>query len=82
MAFSEDLHRDADMDFKAGIEFAESKVEEIAIEFAEYVRNNSSKVQDWKLELLDNDGNISGEAKHFTNISDLFEEFLKERNND
>ena len=67
MAFSEDLHRDADMDFKAGIEFAESKVEYIAIEFADWINNNSY----WFDQL----------ARNKSDSKTLFQQFLKERNN-
>lgn len=37
MAYSDELHEYSKIDFEAGVEFAESKFEELAIEFAHYL---------------------------------------------
>ncbi len=41
MAFSDQLHIDADMDFQAGVRFAESEMKSVAMEFAEWAVYNS-----------------------------------------
>lgn len=40
MAWSEELHEYSKVDFQAGVEFAESKFEELAIEFVIYCDDN------------------------------------------
>lgn len=54
--------------FKAGVTFAESKVEDIAIEFADWINNNNY----WFDQL----------ARNKSDSKTLFQQFLKERNND
>lgn len=60
MAFSEELHKDAGLDFCKGVEYAESKIENICIEFVIFCDDNFEE------------GN--------TNFKQLFQQFLKERN--
>ena len=51
--------------FAAGVEYAESKVEDLCIEFAEWINSK----MDWNFE------------NEYKTHKELFQQFLKERNN-
>jgi len=61
-----------EIDFRAGIKFAESKIEEIAVEFAEWVaeRYTLSIYKEW----------CSLGMPTINSTKELFKRFLKERN--
>lgn len=59
--------------FKAGVEFSESKLEEMAIEFANYLEDLMGEFN-----LYDNIDKIPTKLSN----SDLFQDFLKQRNNE
>jgi hypothetical protein len=59
--------------FKAGVEFAEKEVSDIAIEFAEYILNNITLEEDPFPHFID----LSGMT---TTSKELFDEFLKRYN--
>ena len=48
MAFSEELHKDADIDFKKGVQFAETELSNLAIELIEsifdYEKESKSRI--------------------------------------
>jgi len=72
MAFSELLHSDADIDFRAGLSFAEKKLTSLMFDFVEWVSLEGFIMQDgWK--------NVMNakipESQRFS-TKQLFEQFL------
>lgn len=76
-AFSDELHQDAKLDFEKGVEFAESQLKELAIEFIEWAGNNrvSLSVKDQRNELQQ----VWYQGKNIS-AKELFQQFIKERN--
>jgi hypothetical protein len=62
--------------FKAGVEFAETQISELAVEFAEWI--NRQCMNDW--DVGDRQMWIHDNIPYYS-IKELFEIFLKERNN-
>ena len=70
---AEDLYNYSMLDFKSGVEFAEKELENLAIEFAEWLSWNC-----WRKILVENSndwGHITGNTK---TTQELFEIFKKE----
>jgi len=69
-------------DFKAGVEFAESKIEEIAIEFLDWVEKDYMRVSpcgDRYVKITNNQEDWPYNFRRITK-KELFEQFIKERN--
>ena len=60
-------------DFRAGVEFAESQLEELAIEFAEWIKENNE-------ESYDNLPTWEAWLTYKVSTNALFQQFIKERN--
>ena len=76
-----DLANSASIDFQAGIEFAESKLQGLIIEFAEWIfSKNWIQKRDYdKLKCIHN---LSTENNIELSTEQLFEMFINERSND
>ena len=74
----EDIH--IDYGARKGVEFAEEKFKELAVEFARYIRDNPKEVKDYRLTIFEESKFVSDDVKHYDNIEELFETFIKERN--
>mgnify|MGYP001767214087 CR=1 FL=1 len=72
-AFSDELHQDAKLDFEKGVEFAESQLEELAIDFAEWIKENNE-------ESYDNLPTWEAWLTYKVSTNTLFQQFIKERN--
>ena len=72
----EDIH--IDYGARKGVEFAEEKFKELAVEFARYIRGNPKEVKDYSLTIFEEGKFVSDDVKHYDNIEELFETFLKE----
>lgn len=56
------------------------RFKELAVEFARYIRSNPKEVKDYSLTIFEEGKFVSDDVKHYDNIEELFETFLKERN--
>ena len=74
----EDIH--IDYGARKGVEFAEEKFKDLAIEFTRHIRSNPKEVEDYMLTIFEEGKFVSNDVKHYDNIEELFETFIKERN--
>ena len=74
----EDIH--IDYGARKGVEFAEEKFKELTVEFARYIRSNPKEIEDYSLTIFEEGKFVSDDVKHYDNIEELFETFLKEKN--
>lgn len=74
----EDIH--IDYGARKGVEFAEEKIKDLAVEFVRYIRSNPKEVKDWNLTIFEEGKFVSDDVRHYDNIEELFETFIKERN--
>ena len=74
----EDIH--IDYGARKGVEFAEEKFKDLAVEFARYIRSNPKEIEDYSLTIFEEGKFVSDDVKHYDNIEELFETFIKERN--
>jgi hypothetical protein len=56
------------------------RFKELAVEFARHIRGNPKKVEDWNLTIFEEGKFVSDDVRHYDNIEELFETFIKERN--
>ena len=56
------------------------RFKELAVEFARYIRDNPKEVKDYSLTIFEEGKFVSDDVKHYDNIEELFETFLKEKN--
>ena len=56
------------------------RFKELAVEFARYIRGNPKEVKDYSLTIFEEGKFVSDDVKHYDNIEELFETFLKEKN--
>ena len=56
------------------------RFKELAVEFVRHIRGNPKKVEDWNLTIFEEGKFVSDDVKHYDNIEELFETFIKERN--
>jgi hypothetical protein len=56
------------------------RFKELAVEFARYIRSNPKEVKDYSLTIFEEGKFVSDDVKHYDNIEELFETFIKERN--
>jgi hypothetical protein len=56
------------------------RFKELAVEFARHIRGNPKKVEDWNLTIFEEGKFVSDDVRHHDNIEELFETFIKERN--
>ena len=54
------------------------RFKELAVEFARYIRGNPKEVKDYSLTIFEEGKFVSDDVKHYDNIEELFETFLKE----
>ncbi len=54
------------------------RFKELAVEFARYIRSNPKEVKDYSLTIFEEGKFVSDDVKHYDNIDELFETFLKE----
>ena len=74
----EDIH--IDYGARKGVEFAEEKFKDLAVGFARYIRSNPKEIEDYSLTIFEEGKFVSDDVKHYDNIEELFETFLKEKN--
>ena len=56
------------------------RFKELAVEFARYIRSNPKEVKDYSITIFEEGKFVSDDVKHYDNIEELFETFLKEKN--
>ena len=56
------------------------RFKELAVEFARYIRSNPKEVKDYNLTIFEEGKFVSDDVKHYDNVEELFETFLKEKN--
>ena len=62
------------------VTFTGKQLKELAVEFARYIRSNPKEVKDYSLTIFEEGKFVSDDVKHYDNIEELFETFLKEKN--
>ena len=55
------------------------RFKELAVGFARYIRSNPKKVKDYSLTIFEEGKFVSDDVKHYDNVEELFETFLKEK---
>ena len=55
-----------------------ARFKELAVEFARYIRSNPKEVKDYSLTIFEEGKFVSDDVKHYDNVEELFETFLKE----
>ena len=53
------------------------RFKKLAVEFARYIRDNPKEVKDYSLTIFEEGKFVSDDVKHYDNIEELFEMFLK-----
>ena len=56
------------------------RFKKLAVGFARYIRGNPKEVKDYSLTIFEEGKFVSDDVKHYDNIEELFETFLKEKN--
>lgn len=56
------------------------RFKELAVEFARYIRSNPKEVKDYSLTIFEEGKFVSDDVKHYDNIEELLETFIRERN--